>query len=77
MEKLKVGIIGCGVIFDLNILGYLNRDDIEIISLCDSKKRHIREKIEKFNLYPDIRQYTDYKEMLDTESIDILEIMRF
>ncbi len=75
MEKLKVGIIGCGVIFDLNILGYLNRDDIEITCLCDSKERHIKEKIEKFNLGSDVRHYHDYKEMLDVENIDILEIL--
>ncbi|MFW9901106.1 MAG: Gfo/Idh/MocA family protein [Candidatus Thorarchaeota archaeon] len=75
MDKLKVGIIGCGVIFDLNILGYLDREDIEITCLCDSKKRHIREKIEKFNLGSNVKPYDDYKEMLDVESIDILEIL--
>ena len=75
MDKLKIGIIGCGVIFDLNILGYLDRDDIEITCLCDSKSRHIREKVKKFNLGSNVKQYNDYKEMLDTESLDILEIL--
>ncbi|MHA1319698.1 MAG: hypothetical protein ACTSQ1_07755 [Promethearchaeota archaeon] len=32
---LKVGIIGTGVIFDLNVLGYLNNKDVEITSLCN------------------------------------------
>ena len=32
---LKVGIIGTGVIFDLNVLGYLNRTDVEITCLCN------------------------------------------
>ncbi len=75
MEKLKVGIIGCGVIFDLNILGYLNREDVEISSLCDRKQRYIKSKIEKFNLGSEVKIYSDYKEMLDIERIDILEIL--
>ena len=75
MEKLKVGIIGCGVIFDLNILGYLNRDDVEISCLCDRKQRYIKSKIEKFNLGSEVKIYSDYKEMLDIERIDILEIL--
>ncbi len=70
-----MGIIGCGVIFDLNVLGYLDRDDIEITCLCDSKRRRAKEKIGKFNLSPHIRIYSDYKKMLDDENIDILEIL--
>lgn len=75
MEKLKVGIIGCGVIFDLNILGYLNHEDVEISCLCDRKQRYVKNKIKKFNLNADVKIYSDYKEMLDIEKIDILEIL--
>ncbi len=75
MDKLKVGIIGCGVIFDLNVLGYLNNDDAEIISLCDRRLKNVKEKIQKFDLNSNIRIYKDYKEMLDSERIDLLEIL--
>ncbi|MFX1572886.1 MAG: Gfo/Idh/MocA family protein [Promethearchaeota archaeon] len=75
MEKLKVGIIGCGVIFDLNVLGYLNRNDVEITCLSDRKRKSMEKKIHNFNLNPKVRIYCDYKEMLDSESIDILEIL--
>lgn len=75
MERLKVGIIGCGMIFDLNILGYLDNNDVEITCLCDRRQRRIKEKINKFNLNSKIKTYTDYKKMLDSESIDILEIL--
>ncbi|MFX1329258.1 MAG: Gfo/Idh/MocA family protein [Promethearchaeota archaeon] len=75
MKKLKVGFIGCGIIFDLNILGYLDRNDVEVSCLCDVKQKYIREKIEKFNLGSDVRIYRDYKELLDNETIDILEIL--
>lgn len=75
MEKLKVGIIGCGVIFNLNVLGYLDNEDIQITSLCDRRQKHAEEKINKFNLNPDVKIYRDYKDMLDSENIDILEIL--
>jgi len=75
MERLKIGIIGCGMIFDLNILGYLDNNDVEITCLCDRRQRRIKEKINKFNLNSKIKTYTDYKKMLDSESIDILEIL--
>jgi len=44
MDRLKVGIIGCGMTFDLNVLGYLDNDDVEITCLCDRKQRKIKKK---------------------------------
>ena len=72
---LKAGIIGTGVIFDLNILGYLNNSDVEITCLCDQSVEKAEEKVEKFKLKDDITVYSDYKKMLDTEELDIVEIL--
>ena len=72
---LKVGIIGTGVIFDLNVLGYLNNDDVEITCLSDKAIDKAKEKIKKFNLNKDTRIYSDYKDMLDNEELDIIEIL--
>ena len=52
---LKVGIIGTGVIFDLNILGYLDNSDTEITCLCNRNIEKARNKLEKFNLEKDIK----------------------
>jgi len=72
---LKVGIIGTGVIFDLNILGYLNNEDVEITCLCNRTINKAKEKIKKFKLHKDTQIYSDYKEMLDKEELDIIEIL--
>jgi len=72
---LKVGIIGTGVIFDLNILGYLNRDDVEITCLCNRTVEKAKQKIRKFNLNKKILIYSNYKDMLDKEDLDIVEIL--
>ncbi|MFX0075047.1 MAG: Gfo/Idh/MocA family protein, partial [Candidatus Hermodarchaeota archaeon] len=72
---LKVGIIGTGVIFDLNVLGYLNHKDVEITCLCNRTVEKAKDKIEKFELSKDTRVYSDYKDMLDKEELDIIEIL--
>ena len=72
---MLVGIIGTGVIFDLNVLGYLKNKDIEIVALCNRTVEKAKEKISKFKLNKNIRIYRDYKEMLDKENLDIVEIL--
>ncbi|MHA1489041.1 MAG: Gfo/Idh/MocA family protein [Promethearchaeota archaeon] len=72
---LKVGIIGTGVIFDLNILGYLNNEDVEITCLCNRTIEKAKQKIKQFNLDSNIPIYSDYREMLDKEDLDIVEIL--
>ena len=72
---LKVGIVGTGVIFDLNILGYLNNEDTEITCLCDKSIDKSKEKIEKFKLRKDTKIYSDYKEMINQEKLDLIEIL--
>ena len=71
----KVGIIGTGVIFDLNVLGYLDNPDVEITCLCNRTIEKAKQKISKFNLKNDIPIYSDYKKMLDKEELDIVEIL--
>ena len=61
---MLVGIIGTGVIFDLNILGYLNNKDIEIVALCNRTIDKAKEKIKRYKLKQNTRIYGDYKEML-------------
>jgi len=72
---LKVGIIGTGVIFDLNVLGYLNNEDVEITSLCNRALDKAKAKIKKFQLHKDTRIYSNYKEMIDNEQLDLIEIL--
>ena len=72
---LNVGIIGTGVIFDLHILGYLNNKNAKIVALCNRTKEKAKEKIQRFKLDKNIPIYSDYKEMLDKEDLDIVEIL--
>ena len=42
VSKLGVGFIGCGRIMDLNILGYLDRDDVEVAAFCDVSEEKLK-----------------------------------
>ena len=72
---LKVGIIGTGKIFNLNVLGYLDREDVEITCLCNRTPEKAEKKIQGFNLNPQTTVYSDYEEMLESEDLDIVEIL--
>ena len=71
---LKVGIIGTGDIADLNILGYIHSQDTELVSVSDIDVDRAKKKLEMWNLQS-LNSYKDYKQMVDREDLDIVEIL--
>ncbi|MGB5911677.1 MAG: Gfo/Idh/MocA family oxidoreductase [Promethearchaeia archaeon] len=71
---LRVGIIGCGDIANLNVLGYLRSQDTELIAVCDTDIKRAGEKLERWGLRT-VKIYKDYKKMIDHEDLDIVEIL--
>lgn len=74
MEKLKVGIIGCGGIGTQKHMPALATiDEVEMVAFCDLVEE--RAVISK-NTYgiPESRVYTDYQEMLESEVLDIVHV---
>ena len=72
---LRVGFIGTGVIFDLNVLGYLENKETKIVALCNRTVKKAKDKINNFNLSEKIQIYSDYREMINNEKLDIVEIL--
>ena len=70
MKTLKVGIIGCGNIFPMHAASVMERDDAELVAVCDVKKDRADEKAEQL----DTKSYYDYEEMMDTEQLDVVHI---
>lgn len=68
---MKVGIIGMGAIGPIHINALLSRGQ-NIVALCDIETSKCEEANEKFALTAKI--YTDYKEMLDNEDLDVIHI---
>lgn len=71
---LKVGLIGCGDISNLNVLGYLHSPDTDLIAVSDVDSECAAEKLERWGLRS-LKYYKDYKEMVNKEELDIVEIL--
>lgn len=71
---LRVGIIGCGDISNLNVLGYIHSQDAELVAVADTDVKCAADKLERWGLRS-LKIYDDYKKMVDREDLDIVEIL--
>ena len=60
---MKYALIGCGRISP-NHIAAAKANNLEFVALCDIVSNNIHDKVIKFDLSPDIPQYTDYRLML-------------
>ncbi|MBC2580243.1 Gfo/Idh/MocA family protein [Clostridium sp. DJ247] len=79
MKKLKFAIIGCGRISYKHVEALIfNKEEAVLVATCDVVKELAEKKKEeyvtKLGENVDIAVYTDYKEMLDKEDIDVVTI---
>jgi predicted dehydrogenase len=72
MNKLRVGIIGCGGISNNHIRGYIDTGRYEIVGLADLNESAMAEKNTTFGITP--RHYTDARAMLAAEQPDVVSI---
>ncbi len=62
MEKLKLGLVGCGGMMKSHVQAVTSMDEVEIVALCDI----VRERAENVaTLFPGSFVTTDYREMTD------------
>lgn len=73
MEKLKVGIVGCGLVATTrHIPSYLRmKKNIELYAVCDRNENLVRETATEFHVS---KAYTDVSEMVSKEDLDIVDI---
>ncbi len=71
---LRVGIIGCGDIANLNVLGYLRSQETELVAVSDTNLKNAGKKLERWGLRT-VPIYEDYEKMIDREDLDIVEIL--
>lgn len=78
MNKLRIGIIGCGRISYKHVEAIINNDsEAELVAVCDIVEENaVRRKDEYNKAFPErtVSVYADYKVMLDKENIDLLAI---
>ncbi len=66
---LKVGIIGTGGMGSVHVNEWKALGDVEIVAVCDVTKEHADRHVEG-----NIKAYYDYKEMLEKEQFDIIDV---
>lgn len=70
---IKVGLVGCGgICLGAHLPGYAKIKEADIVAVCDIRPGQMdlaEEKIGK-----PVRKYTDYKEMIETETLDMVDI---
>ena len=73
MKKLKVAVIGCGGIANQKHFPALknNSDMNEIVAFCDVIEERAVKAAKEFGT-PDAKVYTDYRELLKDESIEVV-----
>ena len=75
MEKLRIGIIGCGGIANGKHMPSLAKlDTAEMVAFCDIVEERAIKAKEKYGT-PEADVYTDYKELLADKTIDVVHVL--
>ena len=75
MEKIKIGIIGCGGIANGKHMPALQElGDVEMVAFCDLILERAEEAAKKFGT-PDAKIYTDYHELLADPTIEVVHVL--
>ena len=67
----RVGIIGCGSISHLHMKGYLGDERFEVVALADPVEQAGQVFGDKYGI---TNRYTDAREMMDQEGLDVISI---
>ena len=71
MKKLRIGVVGCGSIAKYRHLPeYHANQNAELVALCDIVEERAKQASEQYGG----KVYTDYKEMIDSEELDIVSV---
>ena len=73
MDKVRLAIVGCGTISQLNAPGYLTHERCEIVALCDPVRERAEGRAKEWGV--SARIYTDYEDVLDDSRVDAVELL--
>jgi predicted dehydrogenase len=72
MDALRVGIVGLGTFGEIHLKAYTDHPATEIAGICDLDRDRLDAAGEAFGVEG---RFTDYRELLDTESLDAVSIV--
>ena len=71
MEKVKIGVIGCGTIGSVHTNAYAKVENAEVVALCDILPDRLAEKAKLHNV---AKTYTDYNQLLADPEIEAVSV---
>jgi predicted dehydrogenase len=73
MDKIRIAIVGCGNISQLNVPGYLQHPRCEVYALCDPVPGRAEARARQWGIAPKL--YTDYAQVLNDAHVDAVELL--
>jgi len=73
VDRLRLAIVGCGNISQLNAPGYLRHPRCEVVALCDTREELARRRAREWGIAP--RIHADFSAVLDDRAIDAVELL--
>lgn len=71
MEKVRVGLIGCGSISDAHLQAYAANPQVKLVAVCDLNVERARTAASKYEI---AGVYSDYRELLADPNIDAVSV---
>src|SRR5215469_8147579 len=72
LDRVRMGIVGVGNIATLNVPGYLEHEQCDVIALCDPRPEVLERRQQEWDV---ARGYTDLAALLADDEIDAVEIL--
>ena len=73
MDKVRIAIVGCGNVSQLNVPGYLKHPNCEVYALCDNVPGKAESRARQWGISPKI--YTDFEQVLNDSNVDAVELL--
>jgi len=73
MDRVRLAIVGCGNISQLNAPGYLQHPRCDVVALCDTDPERAERRAREWSITP--RIYKDLEQVLDDRSVDAVELL--
>jgi len=73
MDRVRLAIVGCGNVCQLNAPGYLEHPRCEVVALCDLDETRAALRARQWGLSP--RIYREYAQLLDDPDVDAIELL--
>src|SRR3989454_2497715 len=73
MDRVRLAIVGCGNISQLNAPGYLQHPRCDVVALCDIDSERAKRRAREWSITP--RIYTDLAQVLDDRAVDAVELL--